>query len=93
MGICTSNNVPLTPFEQNQLKQETQKDRALDREINKSRNIDSELHKLLLLGAGESGTKRVTNNTNTSISPFRLTLIISGLFFVLLQVNRLYLNK
>lgn len=53
MGICGSSD--LTPEEQERLKAEKARNKALDARMRGERDSDQRLNKLLLLGAGESG--------------------------------------
>ena len=55
MGICGSYAASLTSAEKEVLKHERLKNKALDTEIIKAQDVDIDVHKLLLLGAGESG--------------------------------------
>jgi GTPase SAR1 family protein len=53
MGICGSSD--LTPEEQERLKAEKARNKALEARMKGERDSDTRLNKLLLLGAGESG--------------------------------------
>jgi len=54
MGLCGSKQ-QLSPEEQERLRQEKARSRALEQELTAQNNVDRQINKLLLLGAGESG--------------------------------------
>jgi len=53
MGLCGSSE--LTPEQEAKLREEKRRDKALEEKMKGDREVDNRLHKLLLLGAGESG--------------------------------------
>jgi len=53
MGICGSQD--LTPEEQDKLNKDKSRNKALEEKMRKEKENDTKIHKLLLLGAGESG--------------------------------------
>jgi len=56
MGLCHSNgDAKLTPEEKEKAKLAKARSKALERKAEQDRDLDSEVFKLLLLGAGESG--------------------------------------
>jgi len=57
MGLCHSSgdNAKLTPEEREKAKMAKARSKALERKAEQDRDVDSEVFKLLLLGAGESG--------------------------------------
>jgi len=55
MGACCSKGQNLSEAEQEALKKEKERSRALENNINQDLAADKQINKLLLLGAGESG--------------------------------------
>ena len=53
MGLCASSN--LTPAERAKLEEEARQSRLLEKQITRDQSLENQIHKLLLLGAGESG--------------------------------------
>ena len=56
MGICGTKAQNLTPEERAARQLEMQRSKDLDSEMTKALQKDQQINKLLLLGAGESGT-------------------------------------
>jgi len=54
MGTCSS-VTPLSPEEEEIRKREEKRNKILDGEMEEDKHKDKQIHKLLLLGAGESG--------------------------------------
>jgi hypothetical protein len=67
MGLCASGPAAnLTPEEQEKLRLEKQNNTQLGKSMAAEKIVDGQLHKLLLLGAGESGKN---NNNFTRKTP------------------------